>query len=321
MDAAALERFADLIVGVGANVQPGQVVDIGSAVGKEDVTRALAASAYRRGAKFVDVTYYDPYVKHARVEHVDDENLEFIPPWHGTRVLELGREHGAAISLSGPAAPGLFDDLDQGRLGRDVYPRVKEWLMVTNEKTVNWSVAPGPTAGWAKLVYPDVEEDEALDRLWDAIFHVCRLDEHDAAQAWVDRAATLQSSAKRLTERRFDALHLEGPGTDLSVGLFPTSKWVGGGEKTADDVQHMPNVPTEEVFTTPDPERVDGTVAATMPLYAHGRVIEDIRVRFEGGRAVQIDAGEGADTLRALAEKDEGAARLGEIALVDGQGR
>jgi aminopeptidase len=316
-----LERYAELIVAVGANVQPGQLVDVWSALGKEELTRAVTAAAYRRGAKFVDVAYYDPHVKRARVEHVAEESLEYIPPWHGERALQLGEARAASISFSGPTAPGLFDDLDPSRLGRDIYPRVKEWSKITNERTVNWSIAPAPTASWAKLVYPELEPSEALDRLWDAVVHVCRLDDEDPAAAWRARNADLAAAADRLTERRFDALHLEGPGTDLTVGLFPTSSWIGGSDSTAEGIQHMSNLPTEEVFTTPDPERVEGTVRATMPLFTQGTVVDGLTVRFEGGRAVQIDADSGAEIVRTLTTRDEGAKRLGEIALVDREGR
>jgi aminopeptidase len=321
MAAPPLERYAELIVAVGANVQPGQLVDVWSALGKEELTRAVTAAAYRRGAKFVDVAYYDPYVKRARVEHVDEESLEYIPPWFGERALQLGEARAASISFSGPTAPGLFEDLDPSRLGRDIYPRVKEWMKITNDRTVNWSVAPGPTDAWAKLVYPELEPAEALDRLWDAVAHVCRLDEEDPAAAWRERSADLAAAADRLTERRFDALHLEGPGTDLAIGLLPTSSWIGGVDTTAEGIDHMSNLPTEEVFTTPDPQRVEGTVRATMPLFTNGRVIEGIAVRFEAGRAVQVDADSGAEILRTLTTRDEGAARLGEIALVDREGR
>ena len=316
-----LERYAELIVAVGANVQPGQLVDLWSALGKEELTRAVTAAAYRRGAKFVDVAYYDPYIKRARVEHVAEESLEYIPPWFGERALQLGEARGASIAFSGPTAPGLFDGLDPSRLGRDIYPRVKEWMKITNDRTVNWSVAPAPTDTWAKMVYPDLEPAEALGRLWDAVVHVCRLDEDDPAAAWRERSADLAAAADRLTERRFDALHLEGPGTDLTIGLLPSSSWIGGVDTTAEGIEHMSNLPTEEVFTTPDPQRVEGTVRATMPLFTNGTVIEGLTIRFEGGRAVQVDADSGAEILRTLTSRDEGAARLGEIALVDREGR
>jgi aminopeptidase len=316
-----VERLADLIVNFGANVQKGQIVEIGSGLGKEELTRALTASAYKRGAKFVDVYYWDPHLKRARVQYAADEALDFVPAWYGERALQLGDERGATISLSGPIEPHLFDDLDPERLGRDVFPRVKEWTTVINERTVNWCVAPCPTPKWAELVHPDLDPQAALDKLWDQIVHVCRLDEEDPEEAWRERNDDLNGVAERLTERRFDALHFEGPGTDLTVGLLPTSRWIGGGEDTVDGIPHMANLPTEEAFTSPDPERVDGIVRATKPLYTQGRIINGLTVHFEGGRAVQVDADTGAETLRALIKQDEGGSRLGELALVDREGR
>jgi aminopeptidase len=316
-----LERFADLIVNFGANVQEGQIVDIGSGLAKEELTRAITASAYKRGAKFVDVYYWDPYLKRARVQYAAEEVLDFVPPWYGERTLQLGEQRGATISLSGPTEPHLFDDLDPARLGRDVFPRVKEWTTVINERTVNWCVAPCPTPNWAELVHPDLHPPAALDKLWDDIVHVCRLDEDDPEAEWGKRNRVLKTAAERLTERRFDALHLEGPGTDLTIGLLPTSRWIGGDEETVDGIAHMANLPTEEVFTSPDPARVDGIVRATKPLYSQGRIINGLKVRFEEGCAVQIEADSGAETLRAVVTRDEGGVRLGEVALVDREGR
>jgi aminopeptidase len=316
-----IDRLAELIVNFGANVQKGQILDVASGLGKEELTRAITASAYRRGAKFVDVSYWDPHLKRARVQEAAEEVLDFVPPWYGERTLQLGEERGAAISLSGPIAPHLFDDLDPERLGRDVFPRVKEWTTVINDRTVNWCVAPCPTANWAQLIHPDLEPEAALDKLWEQIVHVCRLDEEQPETAWQDRSEALKDAAARLTERHFDAVQLVGPGTDLTIGLLPSSRWIGGGEETVDGIPHMANLPTEEVFTAPDPERVEGVVRATKPLYTQGRIIDALTIRFEGGRAVQIDADSGAETLRALVEQDDGGARLGELALVDGEGR
>jgi aminopeptidase len=316
-----LQRYADLIVKFGVNVQPGQILDIGSGLGKEELTRALTASAYQSGAKFVDVNYWDPYLKRARVQYAADDVLDFVPTWYGERTLQLGEERAATILLSGPTEPHLYDDLDPERLGRDVFPRVKEWTTVINARTVNWCIAPGPSPKWAELVYPDLESHAALEKLWEQILHICRLDEDNPEAAWEERSKALKGVAERLTERRFDAIHLEGPGTDLTIGLLPTSRWIGGGDETVDGIAHMANLPTEEVFTTPDPAHAEGVVRSTMPLYTQGRIVEGLTIRFEGGRAVQIDADSGAETIRAVVGQDEGGKRLGELALVDREGR
>src|SRR4051794_32094269 len=316
-----LERYADLIIKFGVNIQPGQILDLGSGLGKEELTRALTASAYRHGAKFVDVNYWDPHLKRARVQYASEDVLDFVPSWYGERTLQLGEERAATILLSGPIEPHLYDDLDPERLGRDVFPRVKEWTTVINARTVNWCIAPGPSEKWAELVYPDLEPEAALERLWQQIVHVCRLDEQDPAAAWQERSSALKGVAERLTDRHFDSIQLEGPGTDLTVGLLPTSRWIGGGDETIDGIPHMANLPTEEVFTTPDPQRTEGVVRATKPLTTQGRIIDGLTVRFEGGRAVQIEAESAAEPLRAMVGQDEGGARLGELALVDREGR
>ena len=314
-------RLADLVVGYGANLQPGQILGVSSYTGKEELTREIARAGYERGAHWVDVSIHDPLVKRERLLHAADETLDYIPPWMIDRLEWLSDEHAARVSLTGPAHPEALDGIDPARAGRDILPYLPNTGDVVNRGTTNWCVAPAPSRGWAGLVFPDLEPEDALDRLWEAIAHVCRLDEPDPAEAWRTRAQTLESVATRLTERRFDAIRLHGPGTDLTVGLFPSSVWQAADFTTVDGVRHFPNIPSEETFTTPDPRRVDGHVTATRPLEVYGAVMDGIRVEFSGGVATRIDADRGADTLRSLAAKDDGAPRLGELALVDGEGR
>ncbi|HKP19245.1 MAG TPA: aminopeptidase [Gaiellaceae bacterium] len=323
MDRAELTRqLADLAVGLGANVQPGQIVTVGADHGQYELARAIAESAYKRGAKFVDVQYFDPYVKRARIAHAADETLPFVPSWFSYRMLAIGEERAARISLAGPTTTGLLDDLDHQRAGRDQLPFIKEILTVISKRTTNWTVVPCPTQPWACLVYPDVPPDEALDRLWEQVAHVCRLDEPDPVAAWNERAAHLTAAAGRLNDRHFDALHFEGPGTDLTIGLLSTSTFHAARDETVDGVVHLANLPTEEVYATPDPQRADGYVRSTKPLVlADGTIIRGLDVRFEGGRAVDIDAAQGAGVMRGRAAFDEGASRLGEVALVDREGR
>ncbi|HUF02220.1 MAG TPA: aminopeptidase [Gaiellaceae bacterium] len=314
------DKLAELAV-FGANVQPGQLVAVTSYIGKEDITRRIARAAYERGAKYVDVLYFDQWVKRERIAHAAEDTLDYVPPWMRERLLHLSDEHAARISLSGPHAPRALQWLDPARAGRDLLPYLPETGEVVNRMTTSWNIVPVPTPSWAELVYPDLDREAAFEQLWEDVAHICRLDADDPTEAWMNRCAELKANAQRLTDRRFDALRLHGPGTDLTIGLFGSAHWAAGDLETVDGRRHSPNIPTEEVFGTPDPERVDGHVSATMPLELSGSIIEGIRVTFEGGRAVKIDADTGADALRAVAARDDGASRLGEIALVDGAGR
>jgi aminopeptidase len=314
-------RLADLIVGFGANVQAGQLVGVTSYVGKEALTREIARAAYVAGASYVDVLYFDQWLKRERLLGGDPETFAYIPPWMVDRLRYLSDERAARISLSGPPAPHALDDVPSERSGADLLPFLPEVGHVVNLHTTNWCGAPGPTQEWAELVYPDAEPAEAYDRLWGAIARVCRLDEPDPVTAWQTRMVELNHAASTLSGRQFDAMHLQGPGTDLTLGLFRSGTWEAAEFTTVDGIVHFPNLPTEEVFTTPDPLRVDGHVSATMPLELYGTIIRGLRVEFAGGRVTRIDADENAETLRTAVAKDEGAAQLGELALVDGSGR
>jgi aminopeptidase len=322
VDDALLRRYADLIVEVGANVQPGQIVWIVAEPRAAPLVRLVAAAAYARGALFVDPWYFDPWVKRARLEHAADDTLEFVPDWTPAALLGIGEHHGVRISITPQVPPGLLTGIDPARAGRDGLPAVKENFDVINARSTNWTVVPWPSPEWARLVHPGLGDDAAVAKLWEQLEFVLRLDEPDAAAAWHARLAQLHDAGKRIDAHRFDALHFVGPGTDLTVGLLPTSRFSSEtpGMQTVDGIVHAPNLPTEEISSAPDPLRVDGIVTATKPLDVSGTVIENLRVRFEGGRAVEIE-GDGAEALRARAAKDEGASRLGEVALVDREGR
>jgi aminopeptidase len=317
-----VDPLAQLAVDVGANVQPGQVVGVGADIGQEELARAVATAAYRRGARFVDVRYFDPYVKRARIEFAPDETLDFVPPWYGARIRELGELRGANIALTGPTAVGLLDGLDPARAGRDQLPFVKDLLPVIHARTLNWTAVPCPTPTWARLVSPDLDEEAAYARLCQEIAHVLRLDDSDPQAAWRERANRLDAAASRLNELRLDAVQFGGPGTDLTVGLLPTSMWESARLRTVDGIEHICNLPTEEVYTTPDPQRAEGRVSSTRPLVLFdGTFVRGLEVTFEAGRAVSIEADEGAEVLRGRAAFDEGASRLGEVALVDRESR
>jgi aminopeptidase len=320
-DPATLERFARLAVGFAANVQPGQLVQIKSEIGKEAVTRAVAVEAYKAGAKYVEVDYFDLHVKRARLLHAAEETLEWVPDWLGAKLMALSDAHAARIALSGPAEPRLLEDIDPARSGKDQLPALKEAGPVVNARTTNWAILPCPTRPWAEYVHPDLEPEAAWVRLGEQLMRICRLDETDPVAAWRARAEILVGAAEQLNAARFSSLRFRGDGTDLTVGLLPTSHWLAAQFTTIDGIAHMPNLPSEEVFCSPDPARVDGVVRATKPLVLGGNVIRGLEVEFSGGVAVRIDADEGADVLRGYAAKDAGASRLGEVALVDGDGR
>jgi aminopeptidase len=242
-----------------------------------------------------------------------------VIPWVRQRPGQMAEMKAAWIGLSGPAAPGLLDDLDPARIGRDSVALV-EWAEVIDRREISWTIVPGPTEAWARLVFGESEPDP-LATLWEKIATVCRLDEPDPVAAWWRRSAELQRAADRLSSAGLDSLRFRGSGTDLVVGLIPGVGWHGGGLTTAWGRDHVPNLPTEEVFTSPDPERTEGTVTATKPLLVSGRAVNGLRVRFAGGRVVQVDADEGASLIRELVKRDIDADRLGEVALVDGSGR
>jgi aminopeptidase len=317
-----LTRLAGLAVH-GANVQEGQIVRIGAEVGVEQQARATAVAACRRCAKFVDVDYFDPHLKRARIENADPDTLGFGPQWHGERVRQNADQNGASIWLRGVTAPNLMDGLTKSLVGEDILPRVKEVSKVVVERSINWCVVPAPHPAWATLVHPSLPADEAYEQLWREREHVLRLDLPAPLAAWDERMAGLNYYAARLAGRRFDAIELRaGQATNLTIGLLPTATWAAADLSTAKGLRHLPNLPTEEVFTTPDLLRTSGCVTATNPLVLRdGTIIRGLRVRFENGVAVEIDADENAETLRSLTEIDDSARCLGELALVDGEGR
>jgi aminopeptidase len=318
-----LERYADLIVSVGANVQPDQVVAVEALPEAAPLVHAIARRAYEKRARYVDVMYFDGMAKRLRAELASEDTLDWVPPWLGRRMELLAELDSARIVLVPLATPGLMEGVDPGRAGKDRLPTLKETFKTIDDRSIAWTLSPYPTVGWAKRVYPDVPDEQAVDRLWQDIAHVCRLDEPDPALAWQERIEQIFQVASRLDALDLDALHFVGPGTDLTVGLLPSSRFAkeGGSSQTRTGVRHVPNLPTEEVYTTPDPERTEGVVSATKPLDLGGSLITNLRVRFEGGRAVSIDADENADALRARTVVDDGAARLGEVALVDSESR
>ena len=311
-----LEAYADLAVRVGANVQVGQTVFLTTQIEHAPLARALTRAAYRAGARYVDVRYRDDHVRHAMIELGPDEALTHSPEW--MKQLYRAMEGGAQLWTTGEPEPELMNDLDGERVGR---ARMKEVVEIIREQMVqrslNWSGVAYPSEGWATQIYgePDVE------RLWEAVAFCTRLDEADPVQAWRDHMARLEGRGKALTELQLDAVHYTGPGTDLTVGLNPNARWMSALFRTRDGIEYVPNMPTEEVFTTPDCRRAEGTIRSSRPLVLDGDIIEGLRLTVKDGKIVDVQADKGAGIVRGQLEIDDRAAYFGELALVDGTSR
>ncbi|HUP33050.1 MAG TPA: aminopeptidase [Gaiellaceae bacterium] len=313
-----LERYARLAVEVGSNVGEGQVVWVSALPEHAPLVRAIARIAYANGARYVDVDYADQHVRRARIEHAPEDSLGWTPPWALAKIDYLAEQHAALIHLVGDPEPELLADLDGARVGKT---RAKEfaerYLKASNQRLINWTIVAYPNEGWARTVFgePDVE------RLWDAVASATRLDEPDPVEAWRAHIDKLVERASLLNERKFDHLRFRGPGTDLTVGLIPDARWCTALEETVDGRRHVVNMPTEEVFTSPDRRRTEGTVRSTKPLALAGNIVRDLELSFDGGRAVEVNATSGAELIREQLRQDENAALLGEVALVDGDSR
>ena len=310
-----LERYAELAVRVGANVEEGQILTVGALIEHAPLARAIARAGYEAGARYVDVWYRDAHVRRSMIELAPEETLSWSPPWMLERMKDLGEGRAAQVAISGDPEPDLLADLDPKRVG-STYPRelAELNLKYTVQRANNWTIVAMPNEGWAEKVFgePDVE------RLWDAVAYAVRLEEPDPVAAWEEHVQRLNERAEALNRRKFDAVRFHGPGTDLTVGLLPDSVWACALFETAWGRRHIPNMPTEEVFTTPDYRRTEGTVRSTRPLPLNGKVVDDLELTFENGRVVNVNASSGKEVVEAQLDLDEGARALGEVALVDG---
>jgi aminopeptidase len=307
-----------LIVEVGVNVAPGQDVYVDCMVDHAPLARAVTRAAYAAGARFVDVSYSDKRLQRERIAHAtDDDALEWTPSWTLERLRQLAGDGGAVVAISGDPDPQLFDDLKPERVARARSVALQQqWLQTIGAEGVAWTIVAYPTEGWARTVFgePDVA------RLWSAVAETVRLDEDDPAQAWRDHLARLEARAAQLNERDFDAVCFRGPGTDLTLGLLPQSIWRYADARVGER-RYVPNMPTEEVLTTPSRHRAEGTVRATRPLVAQGTIVRDLELDVRDGRVVAARATTGIDVVRQQLATDEGAPRFGEVALVDGSSR
>jgi aminopeptidase len=317
--AGELEEYARLALRVGVNLEEGQDVTVLGYVEHAPLVRAIARAGYAAGARRVDAAYLDVYLRRARAELAPDEAVGWTPRWVLERIKEEGERRTAYINTVGEPDPNLFAGVEPGRVAESMMPEARRAYWDAFDKgLMPWTIVAFPTPGWAQQAFgePDVA------RLWDAIRATVRLDEPDPVAAWAAHIDMLQQRAAQLNERGLDAVRFRGPGTDLTVGLLPQSRWMAAGTETSWGRFYVPNLPTEEVFTTPDWRRTEGHVRATQPLVLFGgTIVNDLEMTFSNGRIVEVRASSGADEVRAETALDEGASRLGEVALVDKSSR
>ncbi len=316
--AIRLDRLAETAVKVGLNLRKGQELVMTAPVEALDLARLVTRHAYQAGASLVTVILGDEEQTLARYKYAADDSFDTAPGWLYSGMADAFKAGAARLAIYGED-PMLLAEQDPEKVSRANRARSKAYspaLELIAGFDINWTILGAATPAWAQRVFPDDLPDRALGRLWDAIFAASRVDGPDFAAQWAAHNAHLAARTAALNARRFHALHFKGPGTDLTVGLADGHEWVGGASEAKNGIVCNANIPTEEVFTTPHKDRVSGHVRATKPLSYNGALIEDIEVRFENSRIVDARARTGQDVLRRVLETDEGAARLGEVALV-----
>lgn len=316
--AERLDRLAEVAVRVGLGLRRGQELVMTAPLDAVPLARRITEHAYRAGACTVTTLFTDEQAALMRYRHAPDEAFDTAPAWLYDAMATAYRAGAARLAIGGEN-PALLAGQDPDKVSRANRARSKAYqpaLELITGFATNWTIACAATPSWARLVFPDLPEDEAVARLWDAIFAASRVDAPDPVAAWAAHNAALHARTRLLNERRYAALHFRGPGTDLRVGLADDHAWVGGAEPAKNGIICNPNIPSEEVFTTPHRDRVEGVVRSTKPLSYQGTLIQDIEVRFEGGRIVHSAARTGAEVLERVLGTDEGARCLGEVALV-----
>lgn len=316
--AARLDRLAALAIGTGLALAPGQELVMTAPLEALPLARLITEHAYRAGASLVTTFFSDDAATLARYRLAPEASFDTAPGWLYEGMAAAFRNGAARLAIVGED-PTLLAGQDADRVARANRARSVAYrpaLDLITATAINWTLVAGATAPWARTVFPDLPEAAALARLWDAIFAASRVDAEDPAAAWAAHNAGLMARRRMLNARRFAALHFRGPGTDLRVGLAAGHAWMGGLSTAKNGITGNPNIPTEEVFTTPDARLTEGIVAATKPLAYQGTLIRDIAVRFDGGRIVEARASAGQAVLERMIGTDEGARRLGEVALV-----
>ena len=311
-----LSKYADVVVRIGLNLRKGQRLLLRGILDDAPLMRKVAESAYKAGAVYVEPIYTDERITRIRFEHADPESITEVPNWMLTRYEEYYERMDAELAISS-SDPELLSGIDPELIAKNRKATMQKFEPLRKyENSTNWCVVATASPAWAQKVFPDVPAKEAVDKLWEEIFASCRIHTADPVAAWQEHVENLKKYRDYLNAQKFTALHYKAPGTDLTIGLPGNHLWQGAQAEFKNGITGIPNLPTEEVFTTPHKDKVDGTVTSTMPLNYSGVLIEDFSLTFENGRAVKVTAKKGEETLKKLIETDENAARLGECALV-----
>ncbi len=317
-----LRKYAELIVKVGLNLQPGQRLFIlASSLEVAPLVRAVVRCAYQSESKLVTVVWLDEQLEKIRYQAAPRDSFEEYPVWISAGALGCIERGDALLRISG-SNPELLKDQDPeliaivGRTAAQHFKPVSDHIM---KSAVQWSVVCPPTPDWATKVFPKDTPEDAELRLWDAVTKACRLDQPDPISFWQQHFVDLRKRKEFLTAKQYAALHFTAPGTDLTVGLPEGHIWEGGAGKTISGIPFAANLPTEEVFTTPHKDKTNGTVTATKPLSYRGSLIENLSLTFSEGKVIHFSAKKGAETLRLILETDEHAKFLGEVAMVPHQ--
>jgi aminopeptidase len=316
---ARLDRLAEIAVRVGlGGFQPGQELLMTAPLEALPLARRITAHAYRAGASLVTTLLSDDQAALLRYRLAPEDSFDTAAGWLYDGMAAAFRAGAARLAIVGED-PNLLSGEDPSKVARANHARsiaYRPALELITDTAINWTIVAAATPAWAQAVFPDLSEAEAMAALWDAIFTTSRVDADDPIAAWAAHNATLMARRRLLNQKRYAALRFRGPGTDLRVGLADQHEWMGGLSTARNGITGNPNIPTEEVFTTPHCRHVEGTVASTKPLSHQGTLIQDIAVRFEAGTIVQASARTGQDVLQRMISADEGARRLGEVALV-----
>ena len=315
-----LEKYAKLIAEVGANVQKDQYVAVRSSTETKELARLIVKAAYNAGAKKVLVQWSDNYVSRAGYDSMSIDTLKEIPEWAIEQAKHFIKENGCLISITSPI-PGLNAGVDPKKMQAAGIASMKSFKFFSDHMMGNhaqWTVVAAPNEVWAKKVFPNLDDDEAFEALWDAILIASRVTEtNDPIEEWANHNKSMLAHNKVLNDYNFDTLHFTNSlGTDLHVKLVENHVWAGGGENSSKGVYFNPNIPTEENFTMPHKFGVNGKVVATKPLNYQGNLIEDFWLEFKDGKVVDFDAVKNKETLNSLLETDEGSKYLGEVALI-----